>query len=304
MKKEREPKRAMGSSIDTTALLAMATTLEAENIRTCLTAKRYPELRRLPSLHQLHAIETLAALNAGATARCPICQEEILSPEAVFDHVAEHTRPSLLNLTAIEAFLNGDRVPELTLLLRDLPVRSAISILDAILADLATGKLADKDAILNAAQGLLRDPGPGQGGGGSANDQSNPRTFRNFQRVGKSFAVAASRIGAWSEKSQCGRFLHRNTVRNSAAVRDIEDMASDFGLAHVGRGLEFEASLERSLSESGVPVSLWGLPVQRDAAVLRFFAPQEFATRVRTPPTASLTPLSAEWAALHEMYTR
>ena len=70
--------------------------------------------------------------------------------------------------------------------------------------------------------------------------------------------MAASRLGRFVEKGECERYLHRATVRTRAAVRDIEDVADEFGLAHIGRGLDFESSIERGLATDGL--ALGGAP--------------------------------------------
>ena len=80
--------------------------------------------------------------------------------------------------------------------------------------------------------------------------------FHNW--IGKATTAWRGRASGASPKRASA--IATCTARRSAraAVRDIEDMADEFGLAHIGRGLDFESSIERSLATDGL--DLGGTP--------------------------------------------
>ena len=275
-------------------LLAEAKTPEARAVRDDL-ARTPDELReKLPPASLLAAFEILAEIKVSpaAKAKCSVCSAEV-DASTVIDHIAEHGRTKLM--ATARQFLQEWIRPlpeEIFVLLRETPVRGAVKVLDSIMHGVIEGTVDNTaKAALDAVRREMRllDGGDSAGDNPPASGSSTATPaahaaraihFRHFQLTGKSFSVAASRLGRYTEKAYCDRWLHKSTVRTGAAVRDVEEVADELSLAHVHRGLHFEASLERTLASDGLDVAAWGLDVGQGASVLRFFYGDAFTSKV------------------------
>ena len=90
---------APDASATTEHLLSASARPEAAAVRAYLRDHPDPLLLRLDTVHLLCAVELLAKCCAGIATKCPVCGDAIDDVSQVVDHVAEHAKLALTDLT-------------------------------------------------------------------------------------------------------------------------------------------------------------------------------------------------------------
>ena len=143
--------------------------------------------------HQLLTLELLAALKvtqALPEAKCSICSATLHTPNEVLEHVAEHARPSLLDITALGAFCPGTDLTDVVLFLRNLPVRAAVEVLDGLMEHAMYGEPHDLDTLLAQADLICQQCYTPSPAGPSSGAGRWGTLFHNFDVGGANYSVA------------------------------------------------------------------------------------------------------------------